>query len=361
MRYLMKARPLFIGVSVFVIFILTISSFNLLTAKATTEPIISVKPFSTNSTSLTLDLDQDANYKISINGVEKYNYDLSQGINQVEIGLQTEGTIIKLEATSINGDKAVKEITVFYRAVPVLTHSTIYENTTVITGKADPLSRVIMEMGREYAEVKADAQGNYSLPISKQKTASTVWLTTITKYNEEKMLRIKVIDRTAPPLTYNQISNKTTAIKGKTEAKATVRLYISNQYKGKTTAKADGSYSLAISKQKAGTKINLTSTSTNTVKRVKEIKGIVVVDKIAPKTPTVKPVYKTSTSVKGKAEAKSTVYVYKGKKYLGKSVATSKGNYSVKIAKQKAGTKLTVFAKDKAKNKSAGKVITVKK
>lgn len=361
MGKLMASKTIFITISVVVVFTLTISSFNLLTAKATTEPIITVKPFSTNSTVLNLDVDQEANYKISINGVQKHNYNFSQGINEVEIGLQAKGTLIKLEATTLNGEKAVKEITVFYRAVPVLTHSKIYENTTLITGKADPFSRVIMEMGREYAEVKADAKGSYSLPISKQKTESSIWLTTITKYNEEKILRIKIINRTAPPLTYNQLSNKTTTVKGKTEAKATVRVYVSNQYKGKAIAKADGSYSLTIAKQKAGTKINLTATSTNAVKRVKEIKGIVVIDKIAPKTPTVKSVYKTSTRVKGKAEVKSTVYVYKGKKYLGKAIVTSEGKYSVKIAKQKVGSKLTVFAKDKAKNESVGKVVTVKK
>ena len=45
-----------------------------------------------------------------------------------------------------------------------------------------------------------------------------------------------------------------------------------------------------------------------------------------------------------------------GSKLLGKATADSKGNYKVKIKAQKAGTKLTVIARDKAKN---AKTLTV--
>ena len=64
-------------------------------------------------------------------------------------------------------------------------------------------------------------------------------------------------------------------------------------------------------------------------------------------------VYKVSdktTAVGGKTEAKASVEVKLGSKLLGKATADSKGKYKVKIKVQKAGTKLTVIARDKAKN-----------
>ena len=69
-----------------------------------------------------------------------------------------------------------------------------------------------------------------------------------------------------------------------------------------------------------------------------------------PKTLTVNQVSNKTTYVTGKTEAKATVEVKLGSKLLGKATADSKGNYKVKIKVQKAGAKLTVVARDKAKN-----------
>ncbi|WP_020153680.1 Ig-like domain-containing protein, partial [Caldibacillus debilis] len=59
-----------------------------------------------------------------------------------------------------------------------------------------------------------------------------------------------------------------------------------------------------------------------------------------------------ATKVTGKTEAGATVYVKAGSKQIGKGTANSKGDFSIKISKQKAGTTLTVYAVDKAGNKS---------
>lgn len=84
-------------------------------------------------------------------------------------------------------------------------------------------------------------------------------------------------------------------------------------------------------------------------------------DTTPPATPTVSKVTTKSTKVTGKAEKGSTVYVYRGKTKLGSANASSTtGAYSVKIAKQKKNTTLSVYAKDKAGNKSKTKTIKVK-
>ncbi|WP_245980105.1 Ig-like domain-containing protein [Peribacillus asahii] len=52
--------------------------------------------------------------------------------------------------------------------------------------------------------------------------------------------------------------------------------------------------------------------------------------------------------------------MYRGSTKLGQLVASSSsGSYSVKIARQKKGTRLNVYAKDKAGNKSRTKTIKV--
>ncbi|TWT01125.1 Ig-like domain-containing protein [Planomicrobium sp. CPCC 101079] len=82
------------------------------------------------------------------------------------------------------------------------------------------------------------------------------------------------------------------------------------------------------------------------------------IDKTAPSTPTVNTVSDKSTGVTGKAETNATVYIKIGTKQIGKAAAKS-GAYSIKIPKQKAGTSISVYAVDAAKNKSASKTVKV--
>ena len=81
-------------------------------------------------------------------------------------------------------------------------------------------------------------------------------------------------------------------------------------------------------------------------------KTSVVLDKTNPNAATVQKVTTKTTVVKGKAEKKSTVTIYKGKKKLKSGKVSKKGTFSIKIAKQKEGTALHIFVQDAAKNKS---------
>ncbi|GIN23169.1 Ig-like domain-containing protein [Siminovitchia fordii] len=82
-------------------------------------------------------------------------------------------------------------------------------------------------------------------------------------------------------------------------------------------------------------------------------------DHTAPARPAVQKVSDRDTVVKGSAEAGATIYVNTGSTTLGKAVSTSKKSFSVTIKKQKAGTKLQVYAVDKAGNKSDPATLTV--
>jgi cell wall-associated protease len=86
-----------------------------------------------------------------------------------------------------------------------------------------------------------------------------------------------------------------------------------------------------------------------------------VSDKTPPAAPSVNAVTTKSTAVTGKAEANATVTVTVNKKSIGSAAANSKGQYSVKIKKQKEKTVLSVTAKDKANNTSKATAKTVTK
>ncbi|WP_246145502.1 Ig-like domain-containing protein [Bacillus rubiinfantis] len=82
-------------------------------------------------------------------------------------------------------------------------------------------------------------------------------------------------------------------------------------------------------------------------------------DYTPPTKPSVSAVSDRDTSIKGKAEANSKVYVKRGSTFLGSATVATNGSFNVKIAKQKAGTSLTVYVEDTSKNRSPVAVVKV--
>lgn len=167
------------------------------------------------------------------------------------------------------------------------------------------------------------------------------------------------IDKTAPKAPkVNAISDKSTKVTGTAEAKTIVKLYHSGKYIKSVVANSKGNFSLTISRQKAGTKLTLTAT--DLAGNVSPAANVLVADKTAPAKPTVNSITSKTTYVTGKAEEGAKVYIYKGKILLAKGTVNAKGTYKIKIKAQKKGTTLTIYAYDKAGNKSAAGVIKVK-
>src|SRR5690606_3472371 len=92
---------------------------------------------------------------------------------------------------------------------------------------------------------------------------------------------------------------------------------------------------------------------------VSEATEVKVKDNAAPAMPTVSEVADKSTVVKGTAEAGSRIVVKAAAAEIGKATANSDGSFAVTIAKQKAGTKLSITATDVSGNISAAKQVTV--
>ncbi len=113
---------------------------------------------------------------------------------------------------------------------------------------------------------------------------------------------------------------------------------------------------MKIPKQLTNSKIQLYTA--NKYKNKSKIITITVLDKTAHKKPTVSKM--APRTISGKGEKGSIIYIYKGSTKLGSATINAKGSYTINIRPQKKGTTLVMYAKDKAKNKSASLKLKVK-
>ncbi|MGW9103510.1 Ig-like domain-containing protein [Priestia megaterium] len=157
--------------------------------------------------------------------------------------------------------------------------------------------------------------------------------------------------------TVNKVDNNDKTVTGKAEANSTVTINVGKQRIGYAKASSNGSFSVSIPVQKAG--ITLNATAKDSAGNVSKPTYITVADVIPPSNPTVNRVDNNDKVVTGKTEANSTVTVKAGTKALGSAKTSSKGTYSVSIPVQKAGTVLSVNARDVAGNASSNTTIKV--
>ena len=246
-------------------------------------------------------------------------------------------------------------------AVPTVNAYT--DKSTILSGTAEANSTINVRQGsRLIKSGKAGSDGKFSITLSKIAGGTTLYVTAKdADGNESKPAVITVKDTTAPSApVVNEIKDYDRKVSGKTEAYSAVTVKIGNTTLAKGTADKYGYYTVNLKYTlKAGTVVAVTSAD-----RTGNISAATIVsvkDKTAPGKPTVNKVTANSTTVTGKAEANSTVYVIANNRQIGTAKATNSGSYSVKISKQRHGTALYVYAKDAAGNKGALTKVIVQK
>ncbi|MEH7308471.1 immunoglobulin-like domain-containing protein [Neobacillus drentensis] len=191
----------------------------------------------------------------------------------------------------------------------------------------------------------------------------TVTLTaTITKGNASttKAFTVTVLRYESPiklTVTTKSVDDNDTVISGKTEANATVIVKNKGFQIGSGKANAKGDFSVKFAAQKAGTTLSVYAT--NTIGNQSLTTTFTVADKTAPKAPKVNTVDDNDRVFTGVTEPNAVITIKLGTKVIATGKADSKGVFQVKIAKQKAGTMLTVTAKDLAGNVSTFSKVTV--
>ncbi|CAH0345137.1 Ig-like domain-containing protein [Bacillus sp. CECT 9360] len=150
----------------------------------------------------------------------------------------------------------------------------------------------------------------------------------------------------------NPVDDNDTQVTGKADPGSYVWVQVNDDYVNDgTLVKANGTFSVKIKPQRAGTYIAVTTTDDDD--NQSEYTELYVIDKTPPRALSVNTVTTKTKSVTGKTEAKMIVEVKLGSKLLGKATADSKGNYKVTIKPQKKGSKLTINAIDSAKNRKS--------
>ncbi|WP_071460854.1 Ig-like domain-containing protein [Bacillus massilinigeriensis] len=155
----------------------------------------------------------------------------------------------------------------------------------------------------------------------------------------------------------NTVGDSDKQVSGKAAAGASVHIKANGKLLGKAVARTDGTFKLAITPQKAGTVLQIHSVkgANKSVER-----RVRVLDKTPPAKVAINTVKDDDKVISGKTEPGATVSVYKGKTRLGYAAADRYGNYSVAMkTTQKAGTVLSVYAKDKAGNENRNATVKV--
>ncbi|MGG3693249.1 Ig-like domain-containing protein, partial [Heyndrickxia ginsengihumi] len=279
----------------------------------------------------------------------------NNGAFQVTIAKQKAGTKLIVYAEDPSGNKSSSvTVTVVNKTVPAKPKvAAVNDNTTYVTGTAGAKAKIAIVRGSTtIGSGTADSKGAFKIKISKQKAGTILTIYAEDSSHNKSSVTINVLDKTAPSSpTVSTFGDNQTTITGKAEAGSKITIKSGKTTLGTATTSSKGTFSVKIkSKQKAGT--TLTAYATDKAGNQSAGKSFKVVDKTAPGVPTVSKVTYKSTTIAGKAEKGSNVYVYNGSKYIGKATVDSKGNYKIKISKQKKGSSLKLYAKDKAGNKS---------
>ncbi|MFJ7745382.1 S8 family serine peptidase [Peribacillus sp. NPDC097295] len=284
------------------------------------------------------------------------NLSLKDGRYRAELALAAspKGPVLSAKNTGafqIGKDtEMVTPIPEIKEEVKVPTVSQITDRTTVVTGKTTPKASVTLKIGKKTIHTAiADKNGKYTMKIAKQKAGMKLSLSaTLKGYTASKVKTILVLDRTAPTVKPITVTDKTNALTIVTEKNVTMTFTAKGMTYTKPSYK-NGKYTLKIAKLPANTKwiVIVKDQAGNKTKQTG-----VVVDRTAPKPAIVEKVTTKSTAIKGKAEKKATVTIFKGKVKLASGKANAKGTFSIKVPKQKAETTLLVVVQDAAKNKS---------
>ncbi|MBP0723690.1 hypothetical protein J5Y03_00650 [Bacillus sp. RG28] len=209
----------------------------------------------------------------------------------------------------------------------------------------------------------ADSNGSFKLTLESLLKAGTVLTVTAEKDGEASPeTKVKVVDVTPTALpVVNEVKDNSKNVTGKTEAGSKVTVKAGSEVLGTAKADSKGNFTITLKSMPKAGRI-LTVTATDQAGNSSRASEVTVKDAIPPSKPVVKDITSKDKKITGKAEAGTKVTVNAGSKVLGTALADSKGNFTITLKSPlKAGTVVTVVAKDKAGNESTLLKVIVKK
>jgi Bacterial Ig domain/Bacterial Ig-like domain/Glucodextranase, domain B len=286
-----------------------------------------------------------------------------EGNFSVSIPKQQAGKVLVVTATDKAGNESgPSRVTVLDKTppeIPVVNEVT--DQATSVTGMAEVGSLIQVKAGgQKIGSSETESDGKFNVTIPKQQAGKHLEVTaTDGAGNESVSAHVTVKDLTAPAVPrVNEVTDQSTKVTGTAESIALIRVKVKGEKIGEGIAESEGSFSVTIPKQKAGTVVELTA-----IDGAGNVSGVTktsVIDVTPPPAPVVDEVTDQSTKVTGKAEAESTVKVIVGLEEIAVTEADLAGDFTVSIPKQQADQLLEIIAIDQTGNKSESTVVKVK-
>jgi glucan-binding YG repeat protein/flagellar motor switch/type III secretory pathway protein FliN len=183
----------------------------------------------------------------------------------VTIAKQLAGTTLVITATDKVGNVSVATTVVV--ADTTIPSSPIVNNVTdkdtLVTGTAEVGSTVDIKVnGSVIGTTTAGADGKFTITIAKQLAGTALIITATDKVGNVSVAATVVVkDATSPaPPVVNEVLDKDTSVTGQAEAGATVDIKVNGSVIGSAISSADGTFTVTIAKQSAGTALVVTAT-----------------------------------------------------------------------------------------------------
>lgn len=280
----------------------------------------------------------------------------------IALGIYDDGEDSYSDATFFKVDNPFYEGNQASSIITPPTVNEVSDKDKVVKGTAPSNTSIYVGNDKELLGIGAVGgnQTNFSINIPAQKAGTKLYIiaqdNVTGEYSEATV--ITVVDKTPPSLNVATLDDNDKAISGNAEKGAKVYAKVgTKQISATVTVGSNGKYTVAIPVQKAGAKVTIYAVDQA---KNQTTKTITVLDKTPPPlTLSNNKIQTTSTAITGKSEPGVTIYVTSGKKTW-TTVVSSTGKFSINISKQKKGTTLSIYAKDKAGNTSGRINIKVK-
>jgi hypothetical protein len=276
----------------------------------------------------------------------------------------TAGTTLEIRATDPAGNTSQPAVvTVLKRTaptVPVLANMDVTENTTSISGNAEPFTIVKVYKGEtEIASAKTMGSGLFNLTIPKQKAYAVLSIVAVDEAgNRSKEVTVTVRDVTAPTIVVDNdfmIYDNATEVTGFSEPGAFISIIKNGQTLATATVKDDGRFTIPIPLLHAGSGyfISVSDKTGNTA-----FFTLWVLDRTPPAAAIINKITTSSTEITGTAEPETIIDVKIGPDIFTGNVGAD-GRFNISIPAQKAGTTIIIKVFDVAGNYSPITEMTV--
>ncbi|QXE01418.1 Ig-like domain-containing protein [Terribacillus sp. DMT04] len=286
----------------------------------------------------------------------------------VDIPAQDPGSTLSVVAVdnagnvSGNGTIAVTNADTTAPAIPEI--NPVDSDDLSLSGTTEANADVVVTLPDGSAvQTTVDTNGNWTVDIPAQDPGSQISVVAVDEAgntSESGTIAVTNADVTAPIVPeINPVDSDDTSLSGTTEANADVIVTLPDGSAVRTTADADGNWTVDIPAQDPGSQISVVAVDVAGNTSNSETVTVTNADTEAPAVPEINSVDNDDTSLSGTTEANADIIVTLPNGSTVNTTADADGNWSITISAQEAGSVVSVVAIDEAGNVSGANTVEV--